>query len=282
MTTQRTYLVYGDKVVGATITVMGGVVFDPPIANIQDRRLQKIARADQTSATIRFEFDEPVYIGSISVLNTNVQNNILNAWALYTDAAFSVVAASGFFDKPRSKNQTNSPSNMYAICDDGRNLYVQSMSITLETGTGANLELGRVFGGRTWFSEQGGKFGGLSINIVDNSVVTRALDSTPYVTERARYREGALELHAITDEEMYVLDGSNTYNREALYDIEQLNGSATEVILIPLFKADTVDDALIMDGQVIYGLPKWGRAEQYEKCNGGFLYRKTIEITESV
>jgi hypothetical protein len=108
------------------------------------------------------------------------------------------------------------------------------------------------------------------------------MDGTPYITERARYRESAMEFHALTEQETYVDDGTGIGYFECLYDIERRVASSSEIVLIPMLRGSETDDARVVDAQTLYGIAKWGATEQYEKSAGSFLYRKTIEVTESV
>jgi hypothetical protein len=52
----RTYLIYGDKVSDADVS--SSSAFDPSLQNVKDRRLQKIARTEDTTLIIdRTKYD---------------------------------------------------------------------------------------------------------------------------------------------------------------------------------------------------------------------------------
>lgn len=274
---KNAFLIYNDQVNLATVTSTD--TYDPSLQNVRDRRLQKIARCSDTATSIIISFASPVYIGGIGVLNSNANDALANIWTLCSDASGLVPISTGSFIAGLSVS--NRPRNIYAITSDGSNTLCQSIEIQLANEDGDNLFIGRIFAGRCWYSAEGAKFGSLSLGRTDPSTVVRALDGTPYVTERVKYRNIQLEWPALDDEELYLLDGTNATNRECLDDIQSTVGSSQEVILLPSYLTGT-GSALIMSSQTVYGLAEWGDVTQYEKSGGEWVYSQTVKVTESV
>lgn len=282
MSIDNAYIAYDDQVRDATVTDGGDTWTN--LQNVKDRRLQKIASRSAGSGQIFVEFSESVYLGMIAVLNTNANVQVSALWFAYSDS-FSTVVANGSFLFGRSG--TTEADNLYALISiganvptvDGGNLLIKSISVQLETSSGA-VTVGRIFAGRVWWSSNGGKFGSYRLRHEDPSVVVRSYDSTPYIQERQKYRVASMEFHAIPEEEVFTLDGTNASNRECLDAVEQTAGSSDEVILLPSYRSGT-DAAVIMTAQAVYGLAKWEDLSQYEKVAGSWYYSKQITVTES-
>jgi len=277
-----TFLGHGDLVAGAT-SVSGSGTWNPAITAIQDRRLQKIARASSAVGIVEIVFTALSPANLIAVLNTNADPST-STWEAFSDTGFSVSVASGAFVDYGLGGAAVATPNIYALMSQTANLRVRSLRLSLSTN-GDDLYIGRGWCSPIFYSAQGAQFGTFRRTVIDPSTVVRALDSTPYVTERRAYRRGSVTFHAMTEAESETQSAADgTPYVDCLYAVELANGTNTEMILLPNYDPNgvTVADSRLINAQAIYGLAEWGETEQFEKSGGGWLYRKTLTMTESV
>jgi hypothetical protein len=277
-----TFLCYGDEVQNATVTSTGATTWDPSLQNVKDRRLQKIALADGTGAIIRVLFSASIDVGMIGLLNSNADPDpLFSTWIAYSDASFAVPIATGSFADLAALNET--PQNLYALLSLTANITARAFELNLNAVGGAgNLYIGRIFIGPNFWSAQGASFTSYAQQIIDPSTVVRALDGTPYVTQRTKLRKNRLTWPALTESEAFTLIATDDDTKRLnLYGVEQNVGGNAEVILMPDYRAGQIGPRLL-NAQTVYGLAEWGETEQAERVDSGLLYSKQVSVTESV
>jgi len=240
----NTIIGYQNRIDAATFASYGSWATSLPLTNIKTRQLSKKARstnAANSSTKLRFALDSERIIGSVAIVNHNMQKDATWRYRVYSDSGYSTLA----YDSGTINVWPLMPFGSYEWEDDNFwDLQLSDEEIALftktltyvpdtiasaqyyqieffdSTNTDGYVELGRIFVGAIYQPTLNMNLGA-SIGDETNTVVDVALSGAEFFDRRTSYRVAQFTLDHLTYNES-IING----------DIIKISGVDAEVVYI--------------------------------------------------
>jgi hypothetical protein len=240
----NTIIGYQNRIDAATFSAYGSWSTSLPLTNIKTRQLSKKARSTDdanASTKLRFALDAERIIGSVAIVNHNMQKDATWRYRVYSDSGYSTLV----YDSGTINVWPLMPFGSYEweddnfwdlqLSDEEIALFTKTLTYvpdTIEsaqyyqieffdsTNTDGYVELGRIFVGAIYQPELNMSLGA-SIGDETNTVVDVALSGAEFFDRRTSYRIAQFTLDHLTYNES-IING----------DIIKISGTDAEVVYI--------------------------------------------------
>jgi hypothetical protein len=240
----NTIIGYQNRIDAATFAAYGSWSTSLPLTNIKTRQLSKKARstnAANSSTKLRFALDEELVIGSVAIVNHNMQKDATWRYRVYSDSGYSTLV----YDSGTINVWPLMPFGSYEwedsrfwdlqLSDEEIALFTKTLTYVPDTiasaqyyqieffdstNTDGYVELGRIFVGAIYQPTLNMNLGA-SIGDETNTVVDVALSGAEFFDRRTSYRVAQFTLDHLTYNES-IING----------DIIKISGVDAEVVYI--------------------------------------------------
>lgn len=240
----NTIIGYQNRIDAATFAAYGSWSTTLPLTNIKTRSLSRKARstnAANSSTKLRFSLDSACVIGSVAIVNHNIQKDATWRYRVYSDSGYSTLV----YDSGTINVWPLMPYGSYEwedenfwdlqLSDEEIALFTKTLTYVPETiasaqyyqieffdstNTDGYVELGRIFVGAIYQPALNMNLGA-SIGDETNTVVDVALSGAEFFDRRTSYRVAQFTLDHLTYNES-IING----------DIIKISGVDAEVVYI--------------------------------------------------